>query len=340
MTGNSLETAPPAPPPLGQERPLRLLVRALASERLAHAYLLRGPEGVGKRTCARAVAAAVFCRETELGGCGACAGCRKLRQGLHPDFVHVAPQGTAIKIDQVRGVKGALRFAPLEAGRRVVLLERVQTMRVEAANSLLKVLEEPPPDNLFLLTADDNDVLLPTIISRCQVLSFSPLPRELAARVIRREAPEVTPAEALALAALTEGSPGRALALHVTGLLAFRRRLITQLLDLAHNEAGLTRAVLALAVEAAELKEHLPLLFDLLRLFFRDLLVLRLAGPGHEASSDLASLWPRAREHWSFAALSATLSAIDTASSALAQNVTRTLVCETLLFAIALPDDR
>ncbi|OQX13475.1 MAG: DNA polymerase III subunit delta' [Desulfobulbaceae bacterium A2] len=329
---------PAAAPVVGQERPLRLLQRALAGDRLAHAYLLRGPEGVGKRSCARALAAAVLCQQGIFGGCGACPACRKLRQSLHPDFVHLAPQGTAIKIDQVRGLKEALRFAPLLGERRVVLLERVQAMRPEAANSLLKVLEEPPPGNLLLLTADENEPILSTIASRCQLLAFGPLPRELAAQVLRRERPELDPVEALALAALAEGSPGRGLALHATGVLAFRRDLIERLLDSGDNAAATAREVLALANEAAELKEHLPLLFDLLRLFFRDLMVLRLAGPGFVAGSDLGPLLERARERWSFAALSATLSKIDTASRALAQNVTRTLVCETLLFAIASPE--
>ncbi len=340
MATRAAEISPAAASVVGQERPLRLVQRALTGGRLAHAYLLRGPEGVGKRTAARALAAAALCREAVFGGCGLCPACRKLRQSVHPDFVHLAPQGTAIKIDQIRALKDALRFAPLEGDRRVVLLERVQAMRPEAANSLLKVLEEPPPGNLLLLTADENEPILSTISSRCQLLAFGPLPRELAARVLRRELPELNEAEALALAALAEGSPGRALALHATGMLAFRRSLIERLLDSSDNQAVLTREVLALAAEAAELKEYLPLLLDLLRLFFRDLMVRRLAGPGFEASSDLGPLLERARERWSFAVLSATLSAIDTASRALAQNVTRTLVCETLLFTIALPKVR
>ncbi len=161
----------------GQPKAIKLLNRSLASQRLAHAYLFTGPDGVGKYTTARSMAAILLCPDvSDLKPCGICPGCQKFSSGNHPDFLHISPMGTAIKIDQIRELKKALSFSPLEAEYRVTILEDVHTMRREAGNSLLKLLEEPPPDNILLLTADESVQLLTTIVSRCQVIPFYPLP--------------------------------------------------------------------------------------------------------------------------------------------------------------------
>ena len=169
---------------IGQPKAVKLLNRSLTSGRLAHAYLFTGPDGVGKNTTARSMAGLLLCDNTSgTDPCGFCPGCQKFASGNHPDFLHIKPQGAVIKIDQVRELKKALSFSPFEAEYRVTILEDVHTMRREAANSLLKLLEEPPPDNILLLTADESEQLLTTIVSRCQVIPFSPIPREQTAEI-------------------------------------------------------------------------------------------------------------------------------------------------------------
>lgn len=139
---------------VGQEKAVRMLGRALQNNRLSHAYLLRGPEGVGKRRTARALARALLCRDPRPGeGCGRCSGCRKLASSNHPDFLVIAPEGVSIRIDRIRSLKKTLSFPPLESDIRVVLIEDAHAMRREAANSLLKILEEPPAGNILLLSA-------------------------------------------------------------------------------------------------------------------------------------------------------------------------------------------
>lgn len=321
---------------LGQPKAVKLLSRALANRRLAHAYLFTGPEGVGKKTTARQFAAILLCEAqgTNL-PCGTCPSCVQFSSGNNPDFLHIQPQGATIKIDQVRSLKKALGFAPLESPRRVILLEDVHTMRREAGNSLLKLLEEPPPDNILLLTADDFEPILPTILSRCQTISFHPLPIALAAQVIARQNPGLSTDEALRLAHLTDGCPGLTATYDTEGLLPTYEKIITCLLETGGSEAARVESALALALQAAELKEGLEQLFDLLRLFFKQsmLACLRDAkGLPDQQTEDVNIV--QARERWNLTELSDKVQVIDFVAKTLARNCNRQTACEVLFLKL------
>lgn len=312
---------------LGQAKALTLLSRALTSGRLAHAYLFAGPDGVGKTTVALELAAVLFCRDPQADQpCGTCPGCLKFRSGNHPDFLRIRPDGTAIKIDQIRELKKALTFAPFESRQRIVLLEDVHTMRREAGNSLLKVLEEPPADNLLLLAGNAAGSLLDTIVSRCQVIPFTPLPLDLAAVIIRRHRPELDEAGSAALAALADGCPGQALAVETDGMLALYRRILESVLAPGRKPERVERALI-LAGELAEAKEGMESLLALLRIFLKNAMAARCGTAGR--------LWPPevegARERWNLPQLSAKIAAIDLAEQALARNCNRGLTSEVLL---------
>ena len=130
---------------LGQEKAKKMLRRAVRGNRLSHAYLFRGPAGVGKKTLARAFGNYLNCQNPTNGqdACASCQSCHKLKSGNHPDLLVVEPEGVSIKIKQIRELKHALTFPPFEANYRIVLITDVHAMRREAANSLLKILEEP-----------------------------------------------------------------------------------------------------------------------------------------------------------------------------------------------------
>ncbi len=312
----------------GQSRARRLLEHALSGERLAHAFLFAGPDGVGKTTTARQVAQIVLCRNTEAPRpCDSCRACIKFRSGNHPDFVSVGPDGAFIKIDQIRKLKEAVTYPPLE-GRRVILLQEVQTLRREAANSLLKLLEEPPPDNYFFLIGTSAQGILPTIASRCQVIPFTALPISDAADIIARESGDITPDEANMMAQLSEGCPGQALTMETGGLFELFQRFKNDLLQNYPNEEALVESALALAADLAELKESLPLLFRLFRVFYRDIIKIQLDPDGRQSAP--AELL-QARELWNFEDLSAKMASIDLAERALAGNCNRGLCCEVLV---------
>lgn len=320
---------------IGQSRAKKLLHRSTANNRVAHAYLFRGPDGVGKQRTALTFAAFINCHAPDGNDiCGRCRSCRKFHSGNHPDLHIIRPDGAMIKINQIRQLRQTLAFPPLEADFRVVIIEDVHTMRREAANSLLKTLEEPPPDNLLILTADLASELLPTIVSRCQIIPFSPLPYEQLAQALI-SADGLAEETAFTLAAISEGSLGQARVLEDQRLLGCRRQIVEKLISLSPRQPEAPAAVFQLAEKAAGLKEQLPDLFDLLRIWLRDLMYLAAGGAESRIiNRDLAATLPLVRERWSLAELSDKLQLISQAEKKLLRNCNRSLVCEVLLLSM------
>jgi len=162
---------------LGNETALRLLGRALKSGEVSQAYLFHGPPGVGKRMVALRFGAALV-----AGGDGA-AEDRALR-GLHPDLTEILPQGAFTTIGQVREIVRLAASRPFEGARRVFILQ-ADTLNVQAANALLKTLEEPEGETVFMLLATSREAVLPTILSRAQALRFNPVPTNIVTAFLR-----------------------------------------------------------------------------------------------------------------------------------------------------------
>lgn len=321
---------------IGQEKAKRMLNRSLESGKLAHAYLFRGPEGVGKQFFARGVAEVVNCRqETSAGACGVCVSCKKYQSGNHPDFTIVSPEKGTIKISQIRELCKALAYPPYESALRVVLLEDVHLLRQEAANALLKTLEEPPEQNLLILTADTSQVVLPTILSRCQVVPFYALTTEETSSILIEDDRELEQDEANLLARFSEGSPGRATALKQAGLIQILNRLVVILSDPANKQDSNISVVLKIAEEMANLQEDLLPFFGLLRMWYRDLLLLE-SGSSElvEHNKVLHDVFEKRPNYWSSDQLFAKLQAIDKATGELGRNCNRALVCEVLVFSL------
>jgi len=319
---------------IGQDKAKKLLRRAVEQGRLSHAFLFKGPMGVGKKTFARTFAAALNCQR--LGGfepCGQCPSCRKFRSGSHPDFIVIEPEGAAIKINQVRELKKTLAFPPLEAKIRVALICDIHTMRREAANSLLKALEEPPNQTMLILSADEAGVILPTILSRCQTVPFFPLPQTAVAEILAQEA-GMDLAMATTLAAMAEGSLGRARLLLAKNLLEVRREIIDHLLRLEPDTPATIQAVNELAESTAKLKEDLSELLELLATWLHDLLLFGHGGSGSIINHDLSATFPAACRRWSSRQLSERLRLMDSARKQLARNCNPTAVCEVLFFGL------
>lgn len=187
--------------------------RRLSSGRgLSHAYLLSGPAGCGKRTLAGLLSQALVCSGAGEVPCGACDHCRKAAAGVHPDILRVGSDGKDITVSQVREVRSDAYIRPNEAGRKVYILENAQTMNGSAQNALLKLLEEGPAYAAFLLLSDNAGAMLPTVRSRCELLTLSPVtPAEAEAWLLQRF-PDLPREQILDAARRCEGVLGRAVA--------------------------------------------------------------------------------------------------------------------------------
>jgi DNA polymerase-3 subunit delta' len=267
--------------------------------------------------------------------CGQCPSCRKFSSGNHPDFLVISPEKGTIKIDRIREMIQAMSYPPYESACRVVLLEDIHCMRAEAANSLLKTLEEPPPNNLLILTAAASREILSTISSRCQVVPFFSLAQEETMQVLLAVKPELDAETAGLLARLSEGCPGQALLLYKSEIVALWREVVALVSDPAKDGSRDVGLLLQAAEKMAALKEDLHPLLGLLRIWLRDRLVADLVRQGDhdQAAMREGQQWHN-QKLWNFRQLFAKLHAIDKAEKELARNCNRTLVCEVLLFQL------
>jgi DNA polymerase III subunit delta' len=256
---------------IGHHRPLEILRLALGNERLHHAYLFVGPEGVGKRTVALALAKAIHCRETKNDYCDRCPDCARIQAGNHPDvrLVQTLEDKKEISIKQVRELEKELNFRSFSGKRKIAIIDPATLLNASSQNALLKTLEEPPQNSLIVLVAPNAGVLLPTLRSRCLRIAFGPLARDEVTRfLVSKEG--INQDEASLRAALSMGSLGTAIKFDKDELLEKRRSWAALLLPLS---AGDYRGAIAAAEALASNKEECLGFLEWAETWYRDLLV-------------------------------------------------------------------
>lgn len=260
------------------------LSRMLANGSLPHALLFSGIEGVGKSTIAEKLAMALNCdsaksQQPEHGVhpnhllyCNTCRACKKIMAESHPDIIRLQPDGRFIKIAQVRELIDRLSVKPVEAVKRVVIIRSAETMNVEAANALLKILEEPPVSTMFILITKQPSDILPTILSRCRQIGFTPVLKGTISSVLQQDY-TVEKIQAETYAYLSGGSPEKAIGYAENENWKRKRNWLLETFSRLKN--GSTVFGLVFVEKIMIKKEEVPELLELLLTYVRDLIIFK-----------------------------------------------------------------
>ena len=198
---------------LDQSTAVRTLRSAIAKSRVAHAYIFVGPAGVGRKLAAGVFAKSLNCENFREGNpCEECAGCRLIADGRHPDVQTIKPKkrSSTITVEQIENLLPFAHMRPLRGKVKVFVISDADRMRMESANKLLKTLEEPPPQTVFVLVTERPESVLPTVASRCQPIKFGRLRTESVARILVSDF-EIDPKRADVAAELADGQVTRGL---------------------------------------------------------------------------------------------------------------------------------
>jgi DNA polymerase III subunit delta' len=317
---------------VGHEKQIETLRQSLVNGRLHHAYLFIGPDGVGKRTLALALAQAIHCTELESDFCGGCGACRAVQKGNHADVRLLEPLSNKrdISIQQVRELEKALSLRSFSGRQKVAIIDPATLMNWPAQNALLKTLEEPPQGCVLMLVASNAGGLLPTVRSRALAFSFAPLPQQLiVSYLISRK--DKTKEQAQCLAPLAMGSLGTASKIETEKLIEKRFDWMNMLVSLT---PGNYRAALNTAEALAGNREETLKFLEWAGLWYRDLLTFRVA----HAQDKIVNLdmLPQIEEQSSRIEddhLFSLLSKASEASQRIQRNVNRRMVLEDLLLS-------
>ncbi|MFP3897188.1 MAG: DNA polymerase III subunit delta' [Anaerolineales bacterium] len=311
---------------IGHEWAVEYLRGAIQTEHISHAYLFTGPANIGKTHLAKEMAAALNCLGDDP-PCGTCSACIRTQAQTHPDVTLVKPENRRLRIDQVRELQHALSLSPVEGRWRVCIITDFQQATRQAANALLKTLEEPPSNVVLLLTATDADLLLPTIVSRCQVLALCAVPvaRLEEALCERLDGQEE---RARLIARLSGGKVGWALsAIEEGDMLEARREHIETLLNLL----GQGRAARIQAAERLSKAKDLPEIIKLWQGWWRDVLLVSSDCQDLVVNVDFFESLRQTAEQYAFREAEEAVRDLETTLEQLDRNVNARLALEVLL---------
>ncbi len=320
---------------LGHQRAITLLQRSIRNEKVVNSYLFLGSEGIGKKLVALQFAKALNClgKEAESGeACDRCSSCKKIDHSLHPDVLLIEPEGQNIRVDQVRRLQRDLAYRPYEGRRRICILTAADRMAPNMSNILLKTLEEPPLHTVIILLANNSRWILPTIISRCQLVRFNPLPGALVSTWLS-EVKGLDQGEAHLLASLSEGSPGKASEIQEEIRQIPREKLLK---DWIGSKLTSPEKIGAWVESLPSERENLLLVLEVAKTLLRDLAVLKTLKrePGLIHSDLLPMMRPIANT-WSLSSLFNRMEILNRTALAIRINANTGLALEAMMLSWA-----
>ena len=323
---------------IGQARAVSLLRQSLKKQTLAHAYLFTGPRHVGKMTLALDLARSLNCEAAEP-PCGECEPCRKIASAKHADVQILDLRGgkaqTEISIDQIREMQHSASLPPFEGRYKVYIIDGAELMSNEAANCLLKTLEEPTGRVVFILLSAEEKSLLATVVSRCQRLELTPLSASNVETALKSRE-DIDAAKAGLLAGLSQGRLGWAItAAYNDELLQQRAERLEKLLTMINGNLE-ERFEYALQM-AAQFGQNRETVWEILNLWldwWRDLLLVKIGCGGFITNRDIEDDFNDYARTYSIGQIKDFITRIQTAEDQLKQNANPQLVLEVLMFGI------
>lgn len=318
---------------IGHATQLAMLRSALSVERLHHAYFFVGPDGIGKRTAAIALAKAIHCEESINDFCGICVNCARIADSNHPDvrLIQPLPDKKEISIQQIRDLERELNYRSFSGKRKIALIDPATLMNLSAQNALLKTLEEPPDNSLIVLIAPNSGGLLPTVQSRCVRLSFAPLRRHEVAAYLGSQNMRM-PNDIESLAAMSMGSIGLAVKLKKEQLFEKRRDWAKTLGSL---QAGDYHSAMAAAEELGEDRDETLSFLGWAESWFRDLLVYQATHRSDElVNLDMLAEIERQASSINRDRLHASMQKVISAPAGIQRNLNRRMILEGLFFSV------
>jgi DNA polymerase-3 subunit delta' len=266
---------------IGNRKIIERLRTKIREKRFPHGLIFSGPDGVGKHTCALMIAKALNCRNAESDGfCNQCPACRKIDSGTHPDVITITleDEATQIKIAQIRQLLSTLDLQPLEGRNKVFIIDPANLLNAEAANALLKGLEEPPENSFFILITVNVHELLMTIRSRCQVYNFTPLTLD----EIRQHGvtDELT-------VRWSQGSIGRARSLNLAELKSERAVILDFLETVVNAKEEHFQNLMGVSAELGRAKQEFDSRIAILAVLIADLLYIKEGAPERIVNVDI-----------------------------------------------------
>lgn len=302
----------------GQERPIKLLKSYLGQGSLEGGYLFSGPEGVGKKLTAKALAKAVNCEADTLDRpCAQCASCLKIEKGQHPDVHLIECPEAEIKIADIRQLQRQISLKPYEGRTKVFIIDNAHKLTAEAAGALLKVLEEPAKNSLIILISDKPGLLFKTVLSRCKILKFSGLRRQQLKRLFRDDY-HLDEVSAHFLAYFSEGRLGRSLRLKDADIVREKNNVIDDFIF--SRSPGAKNP-------AAQERQGLYQCLNILSAWFRDIYLLKSGISASEViNCDRKAELSQEMRRFSIADLNRITDAITEAASFLEGNINTKLI--------------
>ncbi|MCT4662596.1 MAG: DNA polymerase III subunit delta' [Tissierellales bacterium] len=316
---------------VGHETLINHFIDMIGSKKLSHGYLFKGPAGLGKKLTARYLAKVLLCENSDTEPCGSCDSCMQFDSGNHPDFFEHVPDGSRFKREQIDLIQKEMSVRPF-GDKKVFILESADNMTIQAQNTFLKTLEEPPEYVVIFMVATNAQRLLPTILSRCQEIAFYPIEQsDIEEYLVEKYKIEVS--RARLLSSYSNGIIGKAVLFATDDSFEDRRAHILNLID--EVLGGTLLMVLKMSNELQDKKSEINDIIELFRIYFRDLLIVKMTGTVDQIiNSDYKEILYKQSQRVSRDGLFKIIDAIEALDKDLKYNINYTAAIDQLLLTM------